>query len=235
MKPSSPLPTTNLYDLLELPFGASAHQIQASFRRLAKIYHPDIPKTGSAEIFQTLLYSYKILLGPEREAYDLQFKKNFAKNFIKRTLTERPITLPTSRVRFTTGILELAKRGLMRKGFRNKDRRKYTGILHDLVVDVKEEEREFRLVAKIPLTVRMVCRDCMGSDLHCPSCNGKGSYKGSRIVAVEFPKMGLDSEKTYEIDLSRFRPDSLTHFKKKILRVKLLLHKNIPLRVRPSL
>lgn len=165
-----------------------------------------------------------------RKEYDEAFKKNYAIQFLKRKLEENPLTLPISRVRFSTGIIDLAKKGLMRKGFRNKDRRKVTGINYDLIIDLKETEVARPVIAVIPLTVRIVCGDCMGSDPHCAACNGKGSYKSFRNLKVEFPCSTLVHDRVYEFELSKFRPDSFTHFKKKSLKVKLSIHKNIPCR-----
>lgn len=225
---------TNLYEVLEIPFGATTEEIKTSFRHLVKQFHPDNPLTGSYSKFQILYLAYQTLTGEGRKSYDEEFKRNYAREFVKRKLEEHPVVLPVSRVRFTTGILELAKRGLMRKGFRNKDRRKVTGIDYDLIIDIKESEIIRPVIAVIPLTVRIVCRDCMGGDPHCPACSGRGSYKGYKNLKVEFPKSALLHGKVFEFDLSKFRPDSFTHFKKKYLRVKLLVHKNIPLRVKSA-
>ncbi|MGV3666840.1 MAG: DnaJ domain-containing protein [Leptospira bouyouniensis] len=229
-----PPQNTNLYEVLEIPFGATTEEIKSSFRRLAKLYHPDIPFTGSYAKFQSIYFAYQTLTGVTRKQYDEEFKKNYAKAFLKRKLEEHPIVLPVSRVRFTTGMIELAKRGLMRKGFRNKDRRKVTGIDYDLVIDLKESEIQRPIIVVIPLTVRIVCRDCMGSDPHCAACSGRGSYKGYSKLKVEFPVSSLIPSKIFEFDLSKFRPNSFTHFKKKYLRVKLLVHKNIPLRTKTA-
>ncbi|MDF3818642.1 DnaJ domain-containing protein [Leptospira sp. 96542] len=225
-------PKNDLYEILEIPFGATTEEIKSSFRRLAKQTHPDITKINSGLEFQSILIAYQILTSDKRKSYDDIYKKNYAIQFLKRKLEEQPLVLPISRVRFSTGILDLAKRGLMRKGFRNKDRRKVTGINYDLMVDLKETETQRPVIAVIPLTVRIVCRDCMGSDPHCPSCAGKGSYKSSRNLKFEFPQSTIKNGRIFEFDLSKFRPDSFTHFKKKSLRVKLIIHKIIPCRAR---
>ncbi len=227
-------PILNLYELLEIPFGATSEEVKNSFRRLAKSHHPDLNPEISPAKFQQILFAYKTLSGPDRKNYDDSFKKSYAIQFIKSKLEDMPLTLPISRVRFSTGILDLAKKGLMRKGFRTKDRRKITGIHYDLILDLKESELLRPVVAVVPLTVRIVCRDCMGGDPHCPSCNGRGSYKSSRNLKVEFPISTLVHNRIYEFDLSKFRPDSFTHFKKKYLKVKLFVHKNIPCRVKSS-
>jgi hypothetical protein len=49
------------YSVLEVYYGSSLTQIKAAYRRLAKIYHPDIP-TGSEEKFKELSSAYATLL-----------------------------------------------------------------------------------------------------------------------------------------------------------------------------
>ncbi|MDZ4728230.1 MAG: DnaJ domain-containing protein [Leptospira sp.] len=225
-------PFPDYYEALDLPFGATTEDIRSNFRRIAKIFHPDVPGTGSASKFLTILNAYKILSSTKRKAYDESFRKFRAIQFIKDEINKSaPIVLPPSRVNFGNGILDLAKKGLMRKGFREKDRRKVTGINYDIIIQIKEKESFRRVIAMIPLTVRIVCRVCMGGDPHCPSCDGAGSYKGSRNLNVEFPPNTIQDNRIYEFDLSKFRPDSYTHFKKKSLKVKLQVSKKISLAV----
>jgi molecular chaperone DnaJ len=220
-------PYPDYYEVLELPFGATAEEIRTSFRRIAKIIHPDVPITGSEPRFIQVFTAYKLLSSTKRSLYDESFKKFRAAEFIKQAIYKSaPIVLPPSRISFSTGILELAKKGLMRKGFRTKDRRKVTGINYDIIVNIKEKEIMRRVIATIPLTARIVCQDCMGSDLHCPACDGAGSYKSSRNLKVEFPPSTIQDHRIYEFDLSKFRPDSYTHFKKKSLRVMIHISKN---------
>ena len=52
------------YSTLELPFGASIHDVKAAFRRLAKIHHPD--KGGDKEAFEKIYNAYTNLSNPER-------------------------------------------------------------------------------------------------------------------------------------------------------------------------
>jgi len=225
-------PFPDYYEALELPFGATAEEIRTSFRRIAKVFHPDVPMTGSEIKFIQIYTAYKVLSSPRRKEYDDSFKKIRAVEFIREEMNRSsPIVLPPARINFSTGILELAKRGLMRKGFRTKDRRKVTGINYDIVVTIKEREAIRRVIATIPLTVRIVCQVCMGGDLHCPACDGAGSYKGSRNLKVEFPPSTIQDRRIFEFDLSKFRPDAYTHFKKKSLRVMIQISKKISLAV----
>jgi len=225
-------PFPDYYEALELPFGATAEAIRSSFRRIAKIFHPDVPGTGSESKFIQIYTAYRVLSSVKRKDYDDSFKKIRAAEFIRAEINRSsPIVLPPSRISFSTGILELAKKGLMRKGFRTKDRRKVTGINYDIIVTIKEREAFRRVIATIPLTVRIVCQVCMGGDLHCPACDGAGSYKSSRNLKVEFPPNTIQDQRIFEFDLSKFRPDVYTHFKKKSLRVMIQISKKISLAV----
>ncbi|GBF51008.1 DnaJ domain protein [Leptospira ryugenii] len=220
------------YEALELPFGATAEEIRSNFRRLAKIYHPDVKGTGSENQFKFLLTAYKTLSTELRKEYDEAFKKSKAIQFIQNELSkQKPFILPPSRIQLGNGILELARKGLMRKGFRNRDRKKITGINYDILIKIKKNESMRTIIAQIPLTVRIVCQTCMGGDPHCPGCDGAGSYKSSRNLTVEFPPSTIQNQRIYEFDLSKFRPDSYTHFKKKILRVKLHVTSKLSLAV----
>jgi len=61
----------DLYALLELGPECTAKEIKASYRRLAKRYHPDAPKGGDAERFKAIAKAYAILSREEsRRKYD---------------------------------------------------------------------------------------------------------------------------------------------------------------------
>ncbi|WP_287129475.1 DnaJ domain-containing protein [Candidatus Cyanaurora vandensis] len=61
------------YQVLELPSTALAEDIRQAFRRLARIYHPDVAETGSVAQFQRLNAAYQTLSDPEqRRVYDAQ-------------------------------------------------------------------------------------------------------------------------------------------------------------------
>lgn len=62
------------YELLELPNDASAQQIKAAFRKLARTYHPDVQRNNpeSEALFKQISHAYTILSNPEkRKDYDL--------------------------------------------------------------------------------------------------------------------------------------------------------------------
>lgn len=65
----------NYYEILGLPYGAGIAEIKASFRHLAKLYHPDINPDGK-EHFTKILRAYETLSDPVlKSSYD--YKLNY--------------------------------------------------------------------------------------------------------------------------------------------------------------
>lgn len=59
------------YSILGLPRDASSEDVNYAYRKLAKKYHPDVPK-GDENNFKLLAEAYRVLRDPrERERYDL--------------------------------------------------------------------------------------------------------------------------------------------------------------------
>ncbi len=220
------LSVPDYYEALRLPFGATTEAVRTSFRRLAKFLHPDIPKTGSEIEFIRIFSAYQVLSSEKRSSYDeLYLKLRSFKEALQQTSQDSAVYLPMDRVEYPTNISTLARKGLMRKGLRTKDRRKFTGIHYDILLQIRPEELGKKVVALIPQTVRVVCGECLGRDPHCSACGGAGTYKSSRNLKVEFSAASLQNGRMFSFDLSKFRPDSFTHFKKKILKVKILVQR----------
>jgi hypothetical protein len=63
--------TTALYDTLQVSPSASLEVIKAAYRSLSRLYHPDVPATGSAVKMRALNGAYEILSDPKkRKEYD---------------------------------------------------------------------------------------------------------------------------------------------------------------------
>ncbi|MCB1192288.1 MAG: DnaJ domain-containing protein [Leptospiraceae bacterium] len=208
------------YKILNVPFGSSVEIIKSFFRDKAKVLHPDNKLSGSSEKFRELLVAYKTLV-------DNNQRKNYDKLYLEHTRKETDnnslvfFLLPHDRIVYTNSIAYLARRGLLRRGMRTKDWMKYTGVYHDIDILVKKEEKHKNVVVKIPLIVRILCPSCMGSDVFCSCCNGKGTYKSTRSLNILFVPKLLVHNKIYNIELSKFRPDKFIHFKKKNIKLRI--------------
>ena len=72
----------NLYEILHTKSNATFEEIRIAYRRLARIYHPDINESQeSIEIFKKIRHAYEILSDEKkRELYDIKCGFNFSKN-----------------------------------------------------------------------------------------------------------------------------------------------------------
>jgi curved DNA-binding protein CbpA len=70
--------TKTLYDVLEVSEEATSDEIRAAFKRLAKIYHPDITdldKSVAEGTFKEIASAYSVLSNSaERQMYDQSLK-----------------------------------------------------------------------------------------------------------------------------------------------------------------
>ncbi|GAV71825.1 DnaJ domain-containing protein [Cephalotus follicularis] len=65
----------SLYEILEIPVGATGQEIKAAYRRLARVYHPDVVtlklKDSSADKFMSIHAAYSTLSDPQKRiVYD---------------------------------------------------------------------------------------------------------------------------------------------------------------------
>jgi hypothetical protein len=81
------------YDVLGVKEDASAREVNAAYRRLAKKHHPD--KGGDPATFQRVTEAYNVLKSkPAREAYDFEHKfEDFLDKTNRRTLRQRFVDL----------------------------------------------------------------------------------------------------------------------------------------------
>jgi curved DNA-binding protein CbpA len=61
--------SVNYYEVLQISPNADGELIQRVFRLLARRYHPDNQRTGSATLFRQLHEAYTVLSDPERRAH----------------------------------------------------------------------------------------------------------------------------------------------------------------------
>ncbi len=228
------------YAVLGVDLSAPRSHIQRSFRRLAKVLHPDVAG-GDGLKFLELYAAYRVLSDDSlRNHYNIQYVEHAQRKQqvpqeaaggagragpspgSERALSTEEVVLPPGRLVFPGNVAVLARRGLLRRKFRRLHRRWIWNINYDVELPLLPRELMSTLVVSIPVVARTLCPDCRGSNLHCPACNGRGSYKNTRIVRLRL-NGGLVDGQIIEVPLERLRLESLSYFKKKRLRMRIRL------------
>lgn len=228
------------YAALGVSLAAPRGDIQRSFRRLAKLLHPDVAG-GDGLKFLELYTAYRVLGdNTSRNRYNVQYVgylNRHGANVPPVTGSAPPsaqpsahdtgplesegrIVVPPGRLVFPGNLAMLARRGLLRRQFRRLHRRWMWSINYDIELPLLARELSSPLLVAIPVVARTLCPDCRGSNLHCPACNGRGSYKNTRTLRLKLDG-GLADGQIIEIPLERLRLESLSYFKKKRLRLRI--------------
>ncbi len=204
------------YAILGLAPPAATTTIKRRFRELAKIHHPD--RAGGDDLkFLEVYTAYRVLTDPvQRGAYDRQYDRRQDRSMER----VESLAIPPQRLIFPGNVALLAKKGLLRKKFRSRDRKRILNIDYDVELPLSEAELSRKIKITIPLVVRAMCPVCFGSNPHCGDCAGRGSYKTGRNI-VFFLEGGLSHGQVIEIDLRKVRLERLSHFRKKRLRIKI--------------
>lgn len=174
--------------------------------------HPDRPG-GDAMRFHQVYTAYRLLTDEAaRKAYDA-LRLNSQPQRLRHMINIKRFVFPNS-------VAALAKRGLMRANFRGRDRRIHTKIDYDMELPLSPEELARPLLVPVPVTVRTICLECLGSDPHCSVCDGRGSCKSGSIVPWKI-NGGLVHGQIVELILDRLRPAPLSYYKKRRIRIKI--------------
>ena len=65
------------YAVLQVLPDCSAKSLEAAYRHLAKMFHPDHPETADSDKFNAVIEAYRVLRSPDqRAAYDLHYGVN---------------------------------------------------------------------------------------------------------------------------------------------------------------
>ena len=212
------------YKTLGVHHGSTENEIKKAFRKLAKFSHPD-KATGNPLLFLSIYSSYEILTNPEsKKNYDLQYQKYYFHQKREREQKDasRFIYIPSSRFRYPTNISTLLQYGLLGERLRKRRLKYFLNIDYDMELYLKKNEFKNPIVVNIPVTARAYCPECLGSNPHCKSCRGVGSYKTNSSVEVKLLG-GLSPGFIIRVDLRRRKPGNLLHFKKDQLLIKLIL------------
>jgi molecular chaperone DnaJ len=175
------------YEVLGVPHNASADELKAAFRRLARQYHPDVNKDADAEErFKELNEAYGVLSDPDkRSAYD---------RFGHAGVRGPGGGPPDFNVDFNDfadifgDLFGFGGFGRSSSRSRNAPRR---GADLQYRLDLTFEEAVFGLDKEIEITRDEVCNTCKGSGakpgtspVRCSTCNGSGEVRQVRQTFI---------------------------------------------------
>jgi len=111
----------NYYETLGIPDNASEDAIRSAYRRLVRLYHPDISGGASAEKFREVQEAYETLgQSSRRQAYDL-------------SLRSRPRSVHVTIIRGNTSFRNAASLVDLRNGFGSNSFAHFDQIFSELV------------------------------------------------------------------------------------------------------
>jgi molecular chaperone DnaJ len=175
------------YDVLGVPRSASADELKAAFRRLARQYHPDVNKEADAEErFKEINEAYAVLSDPEkRAAYD-----RFGHAGVRGPGGAPPdFTVDFSDFADIFGdLFGFGGFGRASTRSRNIPRR---GADLQYRLELTFEEAVFGLEKEIEITRDEVCSTCSGTGakpgttpVRCATCNGTGEVRQVRQTFI---------------------------------------------------
>ncbi|TAL38022.1 MAG: hypothetical protein EPN93_05000 [Spirochaetes bacterium] len=208
----------NYYDIMNVPRDADKAAIRSSFCVLIKRYHPDSSGENSLDYrkkAELLIKGYKVLIDDAlREEYDrLLFS-------VQRESPHGFVFLPRKRVKYSISLEGLLKTRLLNKSIRRGERVRKFG--QDVEIFITAVEAKKGIIAYVDLPTRVLCPLCTGSDRDCHVCRGVGRIASTTMLQVSLPPPIKDGAKI-EFDLLAARPDKLTSFTMKTLRVKVTM------------
>jgi molecular chaperone DnaJ len=212
----------DFYTIFNLSNTAESGEIKSAFRALIKRYHPDtttVTTDNRSEKLDLIIRGYRILIDDDfRIEYDRIL-------FNSRKVDSRGYAIISKkRIKYSATLGDMLKARLMPKGLKRKDILDNFG--QDIEIFITQMEALKGAIAYIELPARMTCPLCRGSHSKvkskCYVCNGVGRIHTTSQLEVQIPPHVDDS--TYiDVDLIKIRPDKLTTFNLKNLRIKITL------------
>ncbi len=213
----------DFYTIFNIPSTAELEEIKSAFRGLIKRYHPDtssIKSDNLTEKLDLIVRGYKILIdSDQRIQYDRLLHQD------RRMSPSGYAIISKKRIKYSATLKDMLKARLLPRGFKRKD------ILYnfgqDIEIFVSALEAMKGAIAYIELPARMTCPLCRGSHSkvksRCHVCNGVGRIHTTSQLEVRIPPH-VDSSTYIDVDLLKMRPDKLTSFNLRGLRIKITVN-----------
>ncbi len=187
-----------LYDILGVKQYSTDEDIKKAYRRLARIYHPDINKEeGAEEIFKKISLAYSVLSDPKKRfIYDSTIWGEKISDLIEAL---SPIAKSLSRLRFREAL----------DGLYNL----IEGIFFVIEkVNIEEGEIPYLTEKNILIPEIVECPYCFGYNRNCRVCSGSGKISSFTRKTIKIPPYAFTKKR---ITTNEKRKDSL--FNKKVL------------------
>ncbi len=209
------------YKIFNIPFDADESQIKASFYRLVKLYHPDLSKNItdlSLDKLNIVMNGYRTLLDPEtRSSYTNElFKKNHRGK-------DGQKIIPNSRIKYSISLAEMVRKKSKNQEIKTKEI--LSSFDEDIEIFITMDEQKNGARAYIELPARMQCPLCNGDNPDCYICLGLGRIHTSSSIEVSIPA-GVGSNTLIEADLRKIKPDRLSSFRAKKIRIRISVQSN---------
>jgi curved DNA-binding protein CbpA len=138
---------TNFYQILGLPNFAASGEVKNAFRRLAKLYHPDINPVGQ-EHFKTIVKAYEILSDHYKKTqYDYRLKSHL--NSLQKNLSPKK---DAKTYDFTDA--ELKRRSYYQENYKKHYEQSQA---KQPIVELKRSNNEFKnIIIATPLAVLLI-------------------------------------------------------------------------------
>lgn len=176
--------TKNLYEILNVSFGATPDEIKLAYKKLVRIYHPDINKSPDAEIkFKLLNNAYDVLSdNSKRKNYDslLNITKGKNNNVILRKESKQQNQNFKEEAEFKKESQTVDKDSVIKE------------------VKITETEAAYGTTRIVNILNTQKCPKCMGkkflNGIKCAFCLGEGEKKELKKIEVEIKKGVLNNE-----------------------------------------
>ena len=178
--------TKNLYEILEVSCYATLDEIKVAYKKLVRIYHPDVNKEKNAEIsFKLLNNAYEILSDKEkRKNYDLLLNIKKPENF---NLTKKPD------IKFDY------KKTTSNFNYKKTEKIDEQSIIKEVKITEKEALSGTSRIINILNT--QTCPKCMGNKfingVKCSFCHGEGEKKEHKKTEIKIEKGIKNNELIY--------------------------------------